>query len=179
MLSFGANSCPTLWTPWTTAHQAPVSSTVSQNLFQFMRIESVMLSNHFILCPPLLLLLQFFPASESFPMSQFFASGSQSIGASTSASVLPMNIQEWFPLGLTDLISFQSRGLSRIFSSTTIQNHQLFGVSLLYGSTLTSVHNYWKNPSFDYMFFVGKMMSLHFNMLSRVLILSFQGVSVF
>ena len=125
---------------------------------------------HFILCPPLLLLLQFFPASESFPMSQFFASGSQSIGASASASVLPMNIQEWFPLGLTDLISFQSRGLSRIFFSTTIQNHQLFGVSLLYGSTLTSVHNYWKNPSFDYMFFVGKMMSLHLNMLSRFVI---------
>ena len=69
--------------------------------------------------------LQFFPASGCFPMSQFFASGGQSIGASTSASVLPTNIQDWFPLGLTGLISLQSNGLSRVFS-TTIQKHQFF-----------------------------------------------------
>ena len=71
--------------------------------------------------------LQSFPASGSFPMSQLFASGGQSIEASASASVLPMNIQDLFPLGLTDLISLLSKGLSRVFSSTKIQRHQFFG----------------------------------------------------
>ena len=70
--------------------------------------------------------LQSLPASGSFPVSQLFASSSQSIGASASASVLPVNIQDWFPLGLTGLISLQSRGLSRVFSSTTVQKHQFF-----------------------------------------------------
>ena len=70
--------------------------------------------------------LQSFPASRSFPMSQFFASGGQSIGVSASASVLPMHIRNWFPLGWTDLISLQSKGLSRIFSNTTVQKHQFF-----------------------------------------------------
>ena len=74
--------------------------------------------------------LQYFPASESFPMSQFFTSGGQNIGVSASASVLPMNIQDWFLLGLTGLISLQSKGLSRVFSSTTIQKHQFFGAQL-------------------------------------------------
>ena len=69
---------------------------------------------------------QSLPASESFQMSQLFASGGQSIAASASASVLPMNIQGWFPLGLTDLISLQSKGLSRVFSSTTVGKHQFF-----------------------------------------------------
>ena len=70
--------------------------------------------------------LQSFPASGSFPMSQFFASGGQSIGVSASTSVLPMNIQDWFPLGLTDWISLQSKGLSRVLSNTTVQKHQFF-----------------------------------------------------
>ena len=74
--------------------------------------------------------LQSFPASGSFPMSQFFASGLQSIRASASASALPMNIQDWFPLGLTGLISLQSKGLSRVFSNTTVQKHQFFGAQL-------------------------------------------------
>ena len=71
--------------------------------------------------------LQSFPALWSFPMSWFFASGGQSIGASASASALPMNIQGWFPLGLTGLISLKSKGLSRVFSNTTVQKHQFFG----------------------------------------------------
>ena len=71
--------------------------------------------------------LQSFPASGSFPMSQFFASGGQSIGVSASASVLPMNIQDWFPLGWTGWISLQSKGLSRVFSNTTVPRHQFFG----------------------------------------------------
>ena len=74
--------------------------------------------------------LQSFPASRSFPMSQFFASGGQSIGVSASASVLPMNIQDWFPSGLTGLISLQSKGLSRSFSNITVQKHQFFNAQL-------------------------------------------------
>ena len=74
--------------------------------------------------------LQSFPASGSFPMSQFFASGGQSIGVSALASVLPMNNQGWFPLGLTGLFSLQFKGLSRIFSNTTVWNHQFFGTQL-------------------------------------------------
>ena len=88
--------------------------------------------------------LQSFPASGSFQIGQFFASGD-----SASASVLPMNIQDWFLLGWTGLISLQSKGLSRIFSSTTVQKHQFFGAQFLYGPTLTSIHEYWKNHSFD------------------------------
>ena len=75
---------------------------------------------------PLSSCLQSFPASESLPMSQFFVLGGQSIGASASASVLPMNIQDLFPLGLTSLISLQSRRLSRVFSNTTVRRHQFF-----------------------------------------------------
>ena len=74
--------------------------------------------------------LQSFPASWSFPVSQFFTSGGQSIRVSASASVLPMNIQDWFPLGLTGWISLQSKGLSRVFSSTTVQKHQFVGTQL-------------------------------------------------
>ena len=74
--------------------------------------------------------LQSFPTSGSFQMSQFFASGGQSIGASASASVLPMNIQDWFPLGFTSLISLQSKGLSKVFSDTTVQKHHFFGTPL-------------------------------------------------
>ena len=111
-----------------------------------------------------------FPASGCFPMSRLFTPGGQSFGASTSASVLLMNIQGWFPLGLTGLIFLQSKGLSRVFSSTTVWKHQFFSISLLYGPTLTSIHDYWKNHRFDYMTFVGRVMSLLFNMLSRFVI---------
>ena len=92
--------------------------------------------------------LQSFPTSGSFPMSQFFTSGGQRIGVSASAPVLPMNIQDWFPLGWTGWISLQSKGLSRVFSNTTVQKHQFFGDQL--SPTLTSVHDYWKNHSFDW-----------------------------
>ena len=95
--------------------------------------------------------LQSLRASRSFPMSQLFVSVCHSIGASASASVLPTNIQCWFPLGLTRLISLLSKGLSRVFSSTTIQKHQFLVLSLLYGPTLTSIHDYWKNHGFHYM----------------------------
>ena len=92
--------------------------------------------------------LQSFPASGSFPMCKFFASGSQHIGA--SASVFPMNIQDLFPLGWTGWISLQSKGLSRVFSNTTVQSINSLALSFLYGPTLTSIHDHWKNHSFDY-----------------------------
>ena len=101
-------------TPWTAAHQASLSITNSSSSLKLISIESVMPSNHPILCHPLLLHHQSFPASGSFQMSQLFASGSQSIGVSTSTSVLPMNTLDWSPLGWTGWISFQSKGLSFI-----------------------------------------------------------------
>ena len=101
-----------------------------QSLLKLMSIESVMLFNHLILCCPLLLLPSIFPSIKFFPMSQLFASGGQSIGVSASKSVLPMNIQGWFPLGWTGWISLQSQGFSRVFSNTTVQKHQFFGAQL-------------------------------------------------
>ena len=92
--------------------------------------------------------IQSFPASGSFPMSQFFTSGGQSIGVSASSSVLPMNIQDWFPLGLTGFISLLSRGLSRVFS--TIGKHRFSMLRLLYGPSLAYICDYWENHSFDY-----------------------------
>ena len=86
--------------------------------------------------------LQSFPASGPFQMSQLFTSGGQSIGLSASVSVLPMNIQGWFPLGWTGWMSLQSKGLSRVFSSTTVQKHQFFSFSFLYSAITTSIHNY-------------------------------------
>ena len=93
--------------------------------------------------------LQSFQASGSFPVSQFFPSGGQSIGASASALVLPTNIQDWFPVGLTSVISLQSKGLSRVFSNTAVQKHQFFSARFLYSPTLISIHDYWKNHSLD------------------------------
>ena len=114
--------------PWTVACQASLSFIITQNLLKFTSIESVMLSNHLILCHPLLCLPSIFPRIKAFLMPQLFASGGQSIVASASAAVLPRNIQDWFPLGLTGLISFQSKELSRVFSNITVQKHQFFGV---------------------------------------------------
>ena len=94
--------------------------------------------------------LRSFSASESFPMSQIFKWGGQSTGVSASASLLPMNTQDWSPLGWTGWISLQSKGLSRIFSNTTVQKHQFVSTQLsFYSPTLTSIRDYWKNQSFD------------------------------
>ena len=102
---------------------------------------------------------QSFPASKSFQMSQLFTSGGQSIGVSASTSVLPVNTQDWSPVGWTGWISLQSKGLSRVFSNTTVQKHQFFStqlsfffffpLSFLYSPTLTSIHDHWKNHSLD------------------------------
>ena len=109
--------------------------------------------------PPALNLSQ----HQYFPMSQLFASGGLRIGALASASVLPMNNQGWLPLRLTSFISLQSKRLSRIFSNATVQKHHCSAFSLDYGPTFTSIHGYWKNPSFDYTDLAGKVMSLLFN----------------
>ena len=92
---------------------------------------------------------QSFPSSGSFQMSQLFPVGGQITGVSASSSVLPMNTQDWSSLGWTGWISLQSKGLSRVFSNTTVQKHQFFGTQFLYILTLTSIHDYWKNHSLD------------------------------
>ena len=112
--------------PWTAAHQTSLSITTSQILLKLMSIASVMPSNHLILFSSC---FQSFPASGSFLMSQLFPSGGQSIRVSASTSVLPMNIQDWFPLGLTGLIFYLSKWISRVFN-TTVQKHQFFGTRL-------------------------------------------------
>ena len=92
--------------------------------------------------------LQSFLASGSFQMSQLFTSGGQNIGISASTSVLPMNTQDWSPLGWTGWMSLQSKGLSRVFLNTTVKNINSLALSFLYSTTLTSIHEYWKNHSF-------------------------------
>ena len=141
-------SCVWLFaTPWTAALQ---SFTISQSLLKVMSIELVMPSNRLILSPPSPPALNL-SQHQSFPMSRLFTSGGQRIGASASASVLPVNIQGWFPSGLTSLISLLSRDFQ--VSSPTLQFKSMnsLRLSLLYGPTLTSLHDYWKNHSFDYM----------------------------
>ena len=114
-------------TPRTAAHQAFLSITNSWSPPKLTSTESVMPSNYLILCHPLLLQPSIFSSIRSFQMSQLFASGSQSIRVSASTSVLPMNTQDWSPLGWTGWISLLSKGLSRVFSNTTVQKHQRFG----------------------------------------------------
>ena len=157
-------SCVWLFvTPWTTARQASLSFTISWSLLKLMSIESVMPSNHHILCRPLRLLPSIFIASLSFAVSQLFTSGGQSIGVSASASVLPVNIQGWFPLRLTGLISL-SKGLSRVFSNTTVQKHQFLGAQ----------PSLWSSPHMDLCFLIH---SLHLSQLSfqEAIIFQFHG----
>ena len=118
-------------TPWIAARQASLSITNSRSLLKLMPIESVMPSSHLIIYCPLLLLRPTRPSiMVSFPVSQLFAWGGQSTGGSASASVFPMNTQDWYPLGWTDWISLQSKGLSRVFSNTTVQKHPFFCAQL-------------------------------------------------
>ena len=131
-----------------------------------MSIESVIPSNHLILCPPLLLLLSFFPSIKVFSNE----SVDQSIEASASASAFPMNIQDWLPLALTGLVSLLSKELSRVFSSTTVLKHQFFSSQ---PSLCSNSHPYMttgKIIALTIWTFVGKVMSLLFNMLSRLVI---------
>ena len=142
-----AQSCPTLCDPMNCStpglpvhHQLPEFTQTHVHWGSDAIWSSVV---PFSSCP------QSLPASESFPMSQLFIWGGQSIGVSALASVLPMNTQDWSPLKWTGWISLQSKGLSRVFSNTTVQKHQSSGLSFLYSPTLTSIHDHWKNHSLD------------------------------
>ena len=126
---------PNSVTLWIAVFQTSLSLTISQNLLKLMSIESLMPSNHLLLCCPLLLLPSIFPCIRVFPRSfSAFHIRLQSIG--TSTSVIPINIQDWFPLGLTSLISLLSKGLPKVFPNITVQKNQLFG-------TQSSL---WSNP---------------------------------
>ena len=135
------------------------SVTKSWSLLKLMSIALVMPSNHLILCHTFSSHLQSFSASGSFPISQYFASGGKSIGVSASASVLPMNIQDWYPLGLTGLISLQSKGLSRVFSNTKkasiLRCWAFFIVQLSHPCMTTGKKHSLTRRTFD-----GKVMSL-------------------
>ena len=142
-------SCVRLFaTPWTRAHRASLSFTISWSWLKFM-LESVMPSNHLILCHPLLFLSSIFPSIRVFSNESALCIKGQNIGSSALGSVPPMNIQDWFTLGWTSLIFLKSKGLARVFSNTTVQKHQFFSAQPFYGPTLTSIDDYWKNHSFD------------------------------
>ena len=162
-----------LWPPWTVARQASLSITNSWSLLKFMSIESVMPSNHLILCCPLFLLPTIFLSIRGFPMSQLFSSGGQSIGVWASASVLPVNIQDWSPLGLTGLISLQSKGLSRVFSNTTVQSINSLALSFFMVQLSHTYMTTGKTIALTSWTFDSKVMSLLFNMLSRLVIAFF------
>ena len=154
-------------TPWTAACQASLSITNSQSLLKLVSIESVMPSNHLILCDPVSSHLQSFPASQSFPVSQSFASCGQSIEVSASASALPVNIQDLFPLGWSGWISFAVQGTLK-----SLLQHQSSKASILRCSAFFTVQlshpymNTGKTIALTRQTFVGKVMSLLFNMLS-------------
>ena len=147
-------------TLWTAVRQASLSITNSRSSPKLMCIESVMLSKHPILCCPLPLLPSIFPSIRVFSMSQFFASGGQSIRVLASTLVLPVNTQDWSPLGWTGYISLQSKGLSRAFSNNTVQKHQFFcaQLSLQSNSPMTT----GKPIALTRRTFVGNVMSLLF-----------------
>ena len=124
-------SCVQLFaTPWIAAHRASLSITNTRSSLKLTSIELVMPSSHLILYHPLLLLPPIPPSIRVFPVSQLFAWGSQSIRVSASASFLPKNTQDWSPLEWTGWISLQSKGLSRVFSNTTVQKHEFFSAQL-------------------------------------------------
>ena len=158
-------------TPWTAAHQASLSFTTSWScsnscpLSQWCHLTISSSVVPFSSCP------QSFPVSGSFPMSQLFASGGQSTGVSASASVIPMNTQDWSPLGWTGWISLQTKGLSRVFSNIAVQKHQFFGAQLSLWSN-SHIHTWLldKTIALTIWTFVGKVMSLLFNILSRFVI---------
>ena len=144
-----AQLCLTLCDPWTAVLQVSLSFTVSQTCSNSCPLSWWCQPAISSSVAPFSSCLQSFPASGSFLMSWLFASGGQSIRA--PASVLPMNIQGWFPLGLTGFISLLSKGLSRVFSNTTVQSINSSVLSFLYSPSLISIHDYWKNHCFNWM----------------------------
>ena len=136
-------------TPQTAACQAPLSSTISQSLLKFVSIESVMLSNHFIPAIHFSFCLQSFLASGSFLMSQLFPSGDQSTRTSTSAPVLPMNMQDWFSLDWLVWYLYSPRDSQESSPTPQLNSINSSVLSFLYGPTLISINDYWKNYSFN------------------------------
>ena len=136
-------------TPLIATCQASLSITNSGSLPKLMSIELVMPSNHLILCRPLLLLPSIFPSIRVFSMSQFFLSGGQSIGVSASASVLSMNIQDWFPLGWLVWSPCSLRDSQESSPTPQFKSINSSMLSFLYSPTLTSIHDYWENHSLD------------------------------
>ena len=136
-----------------------------------MSIALVIASNHLVLCPPLFLPPSIFPSIRIFSNESVLCIRCHSIGISALASVLPVNIRSWFPLKLTGLISFESKGLYKeSFPAPQFESISSLAVNLLYGLTLTSIHDYWKSHSFDSTDLCRKVMSLLFNTLSRFVI---------
>ena len=145
-----AQSCPTLCDPMDYSMSGfPVHPHLPE-LAKLMFIETVMPSNHLVFHRPLLLLPSILPSIRVFSNHSALHIRWPKYWSFSFSIVLPMNIQDWFPLGWTGLISLQSKGLSRFFSNTTVQNHQFYSTQLSLWSTLTSIHDYWKDHSFDY-----------------------------
>ena len=166
-----AQSCWLFATLWSAACQASLSFTISQSLLRIMSLSWWCYRTISSSATLFSFCLQSFPASRSFPMCWLFASDGQSFGASALASVLPMNIQDWSPLGLTSLTSLQSNGLSKVFSNTSVWRHQFLVLSSLHGTTLKRPYMVaGKTIALTVQTFVSKVMSLFFNMLSRFVI---------
>ena len=147
LMSVQSLSCVWLFaTPWTAAHQASLSIIKSRSLLGDVIQPSYLLSS---LSPPVP--FSIFPASGSFPMSQFFASGGQSIGVLASILVLPMNIQDWFPLGWTGGSPCSPRDSQESSPTPQFKSINSSVISFLYSPTLTSIHDHWKNHSLDKM----------------------------
>ena len=155
--------------PWTAAQQASLSITNSRSPPKPISIETVMPSNHLILCRPLLLLPAIFPSIRVFSNESTLCIRGPNYGVSASASVLPMNIQNWFPLGWTGWILLVSKGLSRVFSNTTLQKYQFLSAYLSSQSN-SHIHIWSLEKPWTRWTFVGKVMSLLFNILSRLII---------
>ena len=136
-------------TPWTAACQASLSINNSQSQLKLMSIEFMMPSNHLILCWPLLLLPSIFPSIRVYSNESVLTWDGQSIGVSASASILPMNIQDWLSLGWTGWISLQSSDSQKSSPTPQFKSINSSTFSLLYDPTVTSMHDYWKNHSFD------------------------------
>ena len=130
-------------TPWSAAHQASLSITNSQSLLKLMSIESVVPSNHLILCHPSLLHPSIFPNIRIFSKESVLQTRWPSYWSFSFSTALPMNIQDWFPLRWTGWISVQSKELSRVFSNTTVQKHQFFSAQLSLWFNSQSIHHYW------------------------------------
>ena len=140
---------PLFGTPWIAACQGSLSITNSRSSLKLTSIESVMPSSHLILCCPLFLLPPIPPSIRVFSNESTLLMRWPKYWSFSLASFLPKNTQDWSPSEWTGWISLQSKGLSRVFSNTTVQKHQFFGVSFLHSPTLASIHDHWKNLSLD------------------------------